>query len=236
MLPEAEKVEHLRRIKLMAGLVPDELKMIARIVPDETYGAGQVIFRMGDPADHLFLLKKGRVKIIKYTADGKEKILDIVEPGNIFGEHLVTEGDYQEEAVALEDVLICKMVRSRFLQLLQEKPQLALNFIHLVCQRVTALQSEIEEMSFSTTRRRLAKTLLNLADRHGSRLGRWLDADRVKLTVALSHEDLAHLLGSNRPHVSEIMSEFHKTGLIGYEKRYLVVHRKKLESYLESPE
>ena len=118
--------------------------------------------------------------------------------------------------------------------LIQQRVAIALNYAKILSQRLLEVRDDIKSHSFLDTESRLAKVLLSLADRHGKPLLE--NGDMIKLKISLSHEQLAQLVGGNRPHVSMMMSKFKRKEWIHYQGRKLLIHRKKMAGLLQAPD
>lgn len=214
--------------KIFENLPAKDVEEILAFCKDFYFTKNQFIYMMGEPASGIFLLKKGRVKISVLNEEGKEKIIDILHPGDSFGE-FVTKGrhNYETEAMTLEDVIVCKFDLNIFIEILKQKPQFSLNFINMLNQRLLQAQMEIEELSYETARKRLARILLRLSQKYGKANG-----DYTRFIIKISHEQLAEMAGANRPYISSLMSTFKKDGVISYKGRYLVIHTNRLKTYL----
>ncbi len=124
--------------------------------------------------------------------------------------------------------------RDQFMLLIQQRVAIALNYAKILGQRLLEAREDIKSHSFLDTESRLAKVLLNLAEKHGKQL--LGDGDTMKLKISLSHEHLAQLVGGNRPHVSMIMSKFKRKEWIHYQGRKLLIHREKMAGLLPTPD
>ena len=111
---------------------------------------------------------------------------------------------------------------------------IALNYAKILNRRLVEAREDIKSHSFLDTESRLAKVLLSLAERHGKPL--LGNGDMIKLKISLSHEQLAQLVGGNRPHVSMIMSKFKRKEWIHYQGRKLLIHREKMAGLLQAPD
>lgn len=225
--PHADRLWHLRRSGLMDGLTLSDTQAIVSICRDRIYLKEEVIFDQGDPADSLFLLNRGCVRISVRNIHDREKILDLY-PTGILGENPLTqEPSFQVRATAHEDSWISIIPRNQFTDLIQERPAIALNYGKILCQRLYEAREDIQAHIFMDAEQRLATTLLKLANIYGLPMPG--QGSMVKLRISLTHEHLAHLVGANRPHVSTIMGRFRSEGLVSYLGRKLLIHRKKME-------
>ena len=145
---------------------------------------------------------------------------------------LGSEESFQVRATAHEESWISVISRDQLIFLIRKRSAIAINYVRLLSQRLLEARQDIASHSFLDTEHRLARMLLQLAERHGKPV--FGDEERVKLKIAVSHEHLARMVGGNRPHVSMMMSKFKKRGWISYQGRKLVIKRGAMEG-LVSP-
>ena len=137
------------------------------------------------------------------------------------------------QATAHEECWVSVVSRDNFLRMMSLKPELALNLIEILTQKLTEAREDIGALSFLDTEHRVAKTLLKLAARHGKLTV--ADRDMVKLSIPMSHEQLARMIGGNRPHISTIMSRFKKRGWVQYQGRKLLINTDALSAAASLP-
>src|SRR5215203_6821671 len=126
-------VRSTRRVQIFSGLTPDEMSRIAAHARSSRKARGEFIYMPGDAADFVYFLKQGRIKLSVLSESGKEIAIDIIEPGEIFGEFaLVDEAPRSNMAQALDDVLVWVFSKHEFTRLLTSQPKLALSYIRLV--------------------------------------------------------------------------------------------------------
>jgi CRP/FNR family cyclic AMP-dependent transcriptional regulator len=221
---EGKKLWYLKRIKLFAGLSWKEMRHMQRITKMESYDKGAILYLPGDSSDVVYLLKKGRVKISRVHDDGREVLLAILEPGEIFGEVETLNGDYRETLVqAMEKTLVCEIHRDDFNQYLSKYPQVGGRIIKLLGIRLRSVESRIGELVFKSAPARLATVLLRLGDSMGE------PEDRgVRLQARLTHQNLASLIGTSRETVSILMSQFAQRGLLLQDQRHILILNKDL--------
>ena len=222
-----DKIWHLRQAALLKGLSLNDLQAIARFCTDRLYSKGEVIFYQDDLAESLFILNRGCVRVSVVNPSGREKIIGLFKTGDIFGENFLGNQKRRHvQAVAHEECWASVITRSNFLQLVREKPALALNLIEILTQKLSEARDDIGALSFLDTENRVAKTLLKLGRTHG----KFTVAEKnlVKLKIPLSHEQLARMIGGNRPHISTIMSKFKKRGWVHYQGRKLLLNTEAL--------
>jgi CRP-like cAMP-binding protein len=187
----------IERNSLFRGLPSATLTQIAALATRRHYIEGAVIFMRGDPGDSLCGVVTGRVRISSSGPGGKEVFLNIMEPGDAFGEIALLDGSPRtasSTAMARTELMIIQ--RDAFFALLSTQPQLATHLIQLLCKRVRWTAEQMEDSALLSVPARLAKRLLSLA----SAFGRDVESGTK---VSLSQEELAQFLGLSRQIVNQ---------------------------------
>lgn len=186
------------------------------------------VYTCGDPNLSVYFIESGQIKLQILTPDGKECLLSILTAGDLFGESCLTNQEGRPEtAIAMTPALLRVIPRSQFLTALHQTNLLE-SFVHYLARRVAEHQAVIADLVTADSEQRLAKTLLYLA----RKLGR--SAPPVLcIEPRLTHEELAALVGTTRPRISEFMQRFRQLGLIETSaEQGLVVQTQKLDAYL----
>ena len=213
------KLWYLKHIKLFAGLSQAELQEMDRITRMQEIKKKQPIYLPGDPANTVYLLKKGRVKIASSAPSGKEVTFEILEAGEIFGELEALEDSPRETlAEALDDALICAIRREDFDRYLREHPNLSVKLTKLIGLRLRKIQTRVEDLVFRDAPARLAHLLLELSKSDGSP-----DGPGICLQAKLTHQEMANLIGCSRETVSTILGQFREQGLIRIDGRSIII-------------
>ena len=189
----------LERNLLFRGLAPATLEQIARLCIRRTYERHAVIFSQSDPGDALYGVVTGRVRISASSAGGREIFLNIMEPGDTFGEIALLDGRPRTaaaSATAPSDLLI--VTREQFLGLLAREPRLADHLLRLLCARLRWVSGFAEESALLSVAGRLARRLLSLGKLHGHET-----AAGIELTV--SQDEMARFLGLSRQIVNQYL-------------------------------
>lgn len=230
-LRNADHLWHLQQTGLAEGLSLSETHLLASACTDLIFDKAQTLFRLGDPADALYFVNRGTVRLLVTTSEGRQKIVGMLSTGEIFGEEVLGPSKtYQVQAVAHEETWISILRRDKLMKLLTQIPKLSMNLVRFQNERLLEARNEIETLSFSGTEERIAKALLKLSKKHGKRIASATTLKKLK--IAMSHEHLAQMIGANRPHVSAIMSQFKKKGWIQYQKRKLLINVPELLSFV----
>mgnify|MGYP006273188241 FL=1 len=200
-------------------LDPNDKQAFMRVCPDKTYPAGTTIFREGDPAEHLHVVAMGRVKLVRPTPDGRERILAIAGPDDLIGEAFLREdARYRADAVALGDAVTCPMSRGQFQRLSLQAPTFALAFAEILAESLFRCRDQVSA-DYAPIKVRVAQTLLDQARRFGSEVEG--DPDWLELETELRHEELASMIGATRVSVSTSVAELRRQGLLeGTRGRY----------------
>ncbi|MCF6179486.1 MAG: Crp/Fnr family transcriptional regulator [Geopsychrobacter sp.] len=200
---------YIKHANLFSWLADDEQRDIADRSEMFRCQRNSKLFFAEESSEDIYLIKEGRVKLTRTSATGREMILDILGPGEIFGElSLIGEENRSHSAVALDDALVCKMARSDFEGLLQRHPEMALKVIKLIGMRRRELEMRLEDLLFQPVGNRLALALLWQAQRHG------ISEENGSIRIPLSQKNLAHLIGSSRESVAEQLTKWKKSGLV----------------------
>jgi len=174
------------------------------------YGPYRAIFHQGEHADSVFYLRQGMVKLAVASPDGREAIVAILGPGGFFGEGcLAGDKSRREEATSLTDCTLTRVEKSAMTRALHEQRDVLELFLDHLLSRNLRYEQDLIDQLFNTSEKRLARTLLLLAQ---------TDKDRKAEAVLprVNQETLAQMVGTTRSRVSHFMNKFKKLGLIDY--------------------
>jgi CRP-like cAMP-binding protein len=190
----------------------------------ETYPQGAVIYRPGDTNHRVYLLKGGRVRLMRRVSNGSRSVVNLLRPGDLFGDLFRPDGTTVEElAVAGADAEVWSMESRDFLSQLEARPSLALEVIRAYADRVHSLQRRVYGLTFKEVPARLADLLLSLCEAHGERCPHGGETDLRSIT----QQDLADLVGASRSFVSTLINEMKRDGTLGNVGRTLCVRDQK---------
>ncbi|MGD0308961.1 MAG: Crp/Fnr family transcriptional regulator [Acidobacteriota bacterium] len=182
------------------------------------YGVGHDIFQQGQPADSLFYIRQGKVKISVISQQGKEAIIAILEGGEFFGEGcLAGQTLRMSTAVTLSDCTLDRIEKPLMERMLHEKQDVAELFVKHLLSRNIRYEADLVDQLFNSSEKRLARILLLLAH-----FGKESRAEIVLPKV--DQESLAKMVGTTRARVSHFMNRFRKLGFIDYDADGLTVH------------
>ena len=176
------------------------------------------MFHEGDPGDALYVIEAGKIKLARRAADGRENLLAILGPGEMFGElSLFDPGPRVATAVAVSPVRLQSLTREDFVPLL-DQPRVALSLLAALGRRLRRTNEALADLVFSDVPGRVAKALVDLSQRFGQPVG-----DGVLVAHELTQEELAQLVGASRETVNKALADFAGRGWLRLEARAVTI-------------
>ena len=222
-------VWHLKNTSLFEDLTPEELGQLSRITPYKRFAPGEIIYHMEDPADALYFIRDGMVKISMYFPNGKEMILSLLGQYDIFGELLLLPSERRSnQAEAVVDTTLIVMPEQDFQMLLSQQPQIAMKFIKVMSTRLWQAQQWQAEVGAFDAPGRLANLLLRLAGDFG------IEGERgIVIDLSLTQQDLAKMIGATRETVSHCLARLLEYGAVRRRRAPITVSLEKLQQFLD---
>ncbi len=209
----------LAELWVFENLAPAEIEALLRAAWRKQYAGGEPIFFQGDQAEVMFLIKAGRVKLSKYTEGEVEVTLDIRKAGDFLGETMLSEDlEYPVSAWCLEDTVVCGFTKTRFEALVLENPNIGLQVIRNLSNRILVLTSRMGSLSAASLEDRLYGVLSQVANEHGT-----MTLKGAVIQFPLTHEDLSFLVGAHRVSITRAMKALRESGRVVSEGRTLIV-------------
>lgn len=203
-----ERARFLAGVRLFRDLPPSILAQIAARLHVRTYRRGELVFRAGEQAESMSLLGAGRIKLIRETEDGREAIVRLITPGEIFG---AAGGwgaaSYPASAMAQGDVVVLRLPAVEMMALLRSQPDFAIAVIREQGLRLAEAAARIEDLHVERVDRRLARTLLRLSEKFGKTVP-------LGIELALSRQDLAELAGTTLSTASRTISDWSRRHIV----------------------
>jgi len=219
MQDEKRALWYVKKIPLFQDVSHDTLQRLVAAMEMKEIHRRQVLYLPGDPGTSVFFVNGGRVKISKVTPDGKELTLAYRGPGEIFGELVMVDGGPREEmAEATENALVSELDRVEFERLVQKEGLVGYRLTKIVAQRRRDVENKIEQLIFKDVNAKLAELLLKLAHEYGIE-----DSRGTLVSLKITHQEMANLIGSTRETVSLTLSQFKKRGLIHIDGRKVIL-------------
>jgi CRP/FNR family transcriptional regulator, cyclic AMP receptor protein len=234
-LEQLELVKQLTatsRVSIFSKLSPGDVEQLVKIVTVKKYGADAAVFFQGEPSDSLYMLLKGSVKVTSASEEGVEKILDILGPGEIFGELAMLDGHPRSATVTTcEPTEMATISRKDFKNFGASRPEILWKLMGSLCERIRKTSGGMVEMSSKEVPYRLLAALHHLAEKYGQ-----VAADgSCLISLKFGAQDLAAMVGSNREVVSRLLHRYEADGLIelGTDKKLIIPNPAALARALE---
>ena len=211
----------------------DAKEFLAKVGEGKTivrYNKNQIIFRQGDPADTIYYLQKGRVKVVVISEQGKEAVVGILEAEQFFGEGCMNGHSIRiATTTAMEECLVTAITKEAMLATIHSEPKFSELFMAYLLTRNSRIEEDLIDQLFNSSEKRLARLLLLLAN-----FGK--EGSPQPIAPNISQETLAEMIGTTRSRVSFFMNKFRKLGLISYNGK-IEVHNSLLNAVLyEKPQ
>ena len=208
-------MKHKRKVAFDPKVFLAKVNGSGRAIAD--YGKDQIVFRQGDPSDAVFYIQSGKAKKTVISEQGKEAVIAILDTGDFFGEScLAGEALRLSTITALTKCVIVRISKAEITRVIHEEPAFAELFIARLLARNGRVEADLVDQLFNSSEKRLARTLLLLAN-----FGK--EGRPEPIVAKVSQETLAEMIGTTRSRVSFFMNKFRKLGLIDYNGS-IVVH------------
>ena len=212
----SQEIDILRRVPLFASLSETALEALAKRLRRRKIAAATPIVYKGDPSGALYLIASGRVKVHQATMSGSEVILDVLGPGDFFGEMGLLDGQPRSaDVIALDAVEVLLLEGDALRETITDQPAVAWTLLRILSQRLRDQNERAEMLMTRDVAGRVADCLLRLAKSQGTLLP---DGKSTRLDVTLTQRDIAALIGATRERVSSALSAFRASGAIGWDK------------------
>ena len=192
----SSKLAVLRKHPIFCDLDPEAFEQLCRYAKHSTLKRGTTIVSKGDPGNSLIAVISGTVKISVSSADGRSAILNMIGPGEIFGEVAVLDGHPRTaDATANTNCEIFVIDRREFLPFVRSQPELAMKFIELLCARLRWTSDQVEEVILQNLPGRLASALIRLTEKHKLAPG--------GRTIAVTQQEISEMVGMTRESINK---------------------------------
>ena len=208
------KLAVLRRHPIFSDLDADAFEQLCRYAKPATLKRGATIVSKGDPGNSLIAVISGTVKISVSSPDGRSAILNLIGPGEIFGEVAVLDGQARTaDAIANSNCEIYVIDRREFLPFVKSQPALAMKLIELLCARLRWTSDQVEEVILRNLPGRLASALIRLTERQ-------VPDSR---TIAVTQQEISEMVGMSRESINKQLRAWASRGLVRLEHGAIVV-------------
>ena len=203
------RLMYLRRLRLLRGMSQQTMHRFDAIVRTTKRRRGDWIFMLGDPSHTIYFLQKGRIKISALSDCGQELLLEIVGPGEIFGDVAAIQGTARTtSAQALEDSLLCEIPRKDFESLLAIYPDITLHLLESLTSRLRRAEAQLLSLISQDVSTRVREALLEFIDFESE------GQPGLPVEIKITQQDLANRVGASRQKTWQALKELEDLGML----------------------
>ena len=211
--------EVLIRAGIFQGVEPYAADALAQALEPAEFSRGQVIFAEGEPGDRLYIVGTGKVKVGRKSPDGRENLLMVAGPSDMFGELSIFDpGPRTATATALTEVKLLGLGHGDLQPWLNARPEVAAALLRAVARRLRKTNDQMSDLVFSDVPGRVARALLDLSRRFGVQ-----SEEGIHVVHDLTQEELAQLVGASRETVNKALADFAGRGWLRLEARAVIL-------------
>ena len=216
-MEDAEVV--LKRAPLFDGLDDESARALRRQMSEVKLSRGEHLFLEGQDGDRLYVVLDGKLKLTRAATDGRENLLAVLGPGEMFGElSLFDPRPRTQGASAVTEATVAALAHDALRQLLLERPEVSMHMMQALARRLRRANDVVSDLVFTDVPGRVAKNLLDLADRFGEQ-----DRDGLHVHHDLTQEELAQLVGASRETVNKALADFAARGWLQISARSVLI-------------
>lgn len=211
--------QDVRKAPLFTALDDEAAKAVRLSMTEVMLAKGEILFHEGDSGDSLYVISEGKIKLGTKSADGRENLLSVLGPGQMFGElSLFDPGPRTSTATALTETQLLALANKDLEPWLSGRPEVAKQLLRALAQRLRRTNEAVGDLVFSDVPGRVAKALGDLAKRFGTKSG-----EGIYVAHDLTQEELAQLVGASRETVNKALADFASRGWLRLEARAVMI-------------
>lgn len=204
---------------LFASLDNSAAAALISTLAEHRVSKGEVLFHEGKPGDHLYVILEGKVKLGHASTDGRESLMAVLGPGEMFGElSLFDPGLRTSTATALTEARVYRLGNAQLMPWLAGRPEVAAALLQALARRLRRTNEAMADLVFSDVPGRVAKALMELGEKFGS-----MTTNGLLVTHDMTQEELAQLVGASRETVNKALADFAQRGWIQLESRQVLI-------------
>lgn len=213
------KLWYFENFNLLESLNKKEMEYMSKTASMRGCTKNQIIYFPEDSSNVIYFLKQGKVKISRHSEEGKEIIITILGPGEIFGELSISgEGRREEIAEALEESIICALSIQELEKMMEKNPKFNIRITKFIGIRLKKIESRLASLIFKSTENRIKSFIKEMADDHGTKIG-----IETEVKLNLTHDDIAKLTATSRQSVTSVFNELEKDNVILYNRKRILI-------------
>ena len=211
--------EVLARAGLFQGVSPEAAQALAGLLVETDYGRGENVFVEGQEGDSLYIVLQGKVKIGRRAADGRENMLSVLGPSDMFGElSLFDPGPRTATATVVTDGRLASMPHAALRPWISGHPEIGEQLLRVLARRLRRTNDALADLIFTDVPGRVAKALLQLSERFGTK-----ENAGIRVNHDLTQEELAQLVGASRETVNKALADFASRGWMRVDSRAVTI-------------
>ncbi len=215
----SKQTDLLRQVSIFKGLDDHALGLLSQSLRPLDFGKDGLIVSQDDQGDALYIIERGRVKVVLYGESGREMILTMFRAGDFFGEMSLLDGQPRSANVlAMEEARLLVLSREDFLRVLREVPTVAANILAEMSMRLRKADEIIGNLALLDVYGRVARLLIDLAKKEGDATD-----EGIVITSRPTQQDIASMIGTSRETVSRVLSEFQRRGFLQMQGKKIVL-------------
>jgi CRP/FNR family cyclic AMP-dependent transcriptional regulator len=219
MRHNADVDDVLMQAPLFTALDPEGAAALRASLVERAVSKGDVVFVEGEPGDRMYVILEGKVKLGQTSGDGRESLLAILGPGEMFGElSLFDPGQRTSTATALTDAVVLALSHEQLKPWLAGRPEVATSLLQALARRLRRTNEAMADLVFSDVPGRVAKALMDLGEKFGE-----ITPEGLLVTHDMTQEELAQLVGASRETVNKALADFAQRGWIRLESRQVMI-------------
>jgi CRP-like cAMP-binding protein len=204
---------------LFAALDTEDAAALRNSLTETTVAKGEALFNEGEPGDRMYVILEGKVKLGQTSSDGRESLLGVLGPGEMFGElSMFDPGLRTSTATALTDCVVLGIGNDQLRPWLAGRPEVAASLLQALARRLRRTNEAMADLVFSDVPGRVAKALMELGEKFGT-----VTPEGLMVTHDMTQEELAQLVGASRETVNKALADFAQRGWIRLETRQVLI-------------
>ncbi|MDG5855869.1 Crp/Fnr family transcriptional regulator [Clostridium beijerinckii] len=218
------------KVPIFENLNKEELVEIVNKIDHKEFSKGDVIFTEGNIANTLYFINEGKIKLYKYTKDGKEQILHILSEGDFFGElELIKPSKYGFNSKAIEDAKICTLTKEEMKDIMMKNPEIGIKVLETVGERLSKVENLVQNLATNDVDSRMAYLIIELMEKYGKNVD-----GNISVKLPISREDMASFIGVTRETISRKLKKLEDENLIKIigTKTIIIIDEEGLKNYI----
>ncbi len=216
-----EKMIDLTNVPYFSHLNENELSIIEDITRLKKIKKDEIIFFEGERGEYIYIIKKGKVKMLKMDQNGDEQILNIFKKDDLLAEVIIFDKDnYPATAIALSNVEVYAINSHKLSKIFLNHPQITVKVMKVMSRRLRRAQQNIRDFGLKDSKSRLASLLYHLGEKHGNKN----KENKVSISLFLTQKELANMIGTTRETVSRTLKNIEKEGIITTSRKKIIIN------------